>query len=86
MHRALTRVGTLLTPACFLFASWSVAAPKKAAALDPFTGYLMVHFTGESGTARRAPDRPVPVRGALPPRRRGPRSLTGNSPLVRTGQ
>lgn len=48
MSRALSRVGALLTLACVIFAAWSVTAPNKAAALDPFTGYLMAHFTGES--------------------------------------
>lgn len=48
MSRALGRIGVVLAAACLLFASSSVATPKEAAALDPFTGYLMVHFTGES--------------------------------------
>ncbi|WP_125775072.1 glycoside hydrolase family 43 protein [Antribacter gilvus] len=28
--------------------TWIVATAERAAALDPFTGYLMAHFTGES--------------------------------------
>ncbi|WP_326553835.1 glycoside hydrolase family 43 protein [Micromonospora sp. NBC_01813] len=49
----LTRLGASLAAACLLFTSWSVAAPKPAAALDPFTGYLMAHFTGESATGEQ---------------------------------
>ncbi|GAA4942018.1 glycoside hydrolase family 43 protein [Actinoplanes utahensis] len=44
MTRALTRVSAILT-LLVLFVT-GLAAP--ASALDPFTGYLMVHFTGES--------------------------------------
>jgi hypothetical protein len=31
----------------------SVASPRQAAALDPFTGYLMAHFIGESATGEQ---------------------------------
>jgi sucrose-6-phosphate hydrolase SacC (GH32 family) len=48
MSRSFARVGALVALACLIFASWSVAAPNKASALDPFAGYLMAHFTGES--------------------------------------
>src|SRR3712207_1972766 len=47
MSRPASRLGATLLAACLLFASWSMTAPKPAAALDPFTGYLMAHFTGE---------------------------------------
>ncbi|MFC0527751.1 glycoside hydrolase family 43 protein [Phytohabitans kaempferiae] len=53
MSRTLARVGATLTVACLAFASLSVAAPKKASALDPFTGYLMAHFTGESANGEQ---------------------------------
>jgi hypothetical protein len=37
--------------ACLLLASSALTAPKRAAAaLDPFTGYLMAHFIGEGST------------------------------------
>ncbi|GAA0928186.1 glycoside hydrolase family 43 protein [Virgisporangium aurantiacum] len=36
-----------------LVASWTVVMPKAALALDPFTGYLMAHFTGESSTGQQ---------------------------------
>ncbi len=48
MSRPFARMGALLALACLTFASWSVTAPTKASALDPFAGYLMAHFTGES--------------------------------------
>lgn len=53
MSRVLTRTGAVLVAACLLFTAWSVAAPKKALALDPFTGYLMAHFTGESSNGQQ---------------------------------
>jgi hypothetical protein len=53
MPRAVTRMGALLVAACLLFASWSVTTRKEAAALDPFTGYLMAHFTGESANGEQ---------------------------------
>jgi len=53
MSRTLHRVGALLAAAVLLFASWSVVSPKEAKALDPFTGYLMAHFTGESATGEQ---------------------------------
>ena len=49
----LFRLGAVLAAACLLFTSWSVAVPKPAAALDPFTGYLMAHFTSESATGEQ---------------------------------
>ncbi|WP_117212591.1 glycoside hydrolase family 43 protein [Allorhizocola rhizosphaerae] len=53
MSRAFARVAALLGAACLLSASLSVATPREAAALDPFTGYLMAHFTGESATGEQ---------------------------------
>ncbi|MEV0567510.1 glycoside hydrolase family 43 protein [Dactylosporangium sp. NPDC050588] len=48
MRRFLQRAVAVLFTASLLF-----AFPKPAAALDPFTGYLMAHFTGESSTAQQ---------------------------------
>ncbi|PZG02184.1 glycoside hydrolase family 43 protein [Micromonospora deserti] len=53
MPRTLARLSAVLVAACLLFTSWSAATPKEAAALDPFTGYLMAHFTGESSTGQQ---------------------------------
>ncbi|WP_440105163.1 glycoside hydrolase family 43 protein [Streptosporangium sp. H16] len=52
MLKALSRVGAVLA-ACLMFTSWSLAVPKEAAALEPFTGYLMAHFTGESANGEQ---------------------------------
>ncbi|MEO3820150.1 hypothetical protein [Plantactinospora sp. B24E8] len=53
MSRILTRLAAVLATAGLLFSTWSAATPKQAAALDPFTGYLMAHFTGESATGQQ---------------------------------
>jgi hypothetical protein len=53
MRRALARAGTLIGVACLLLTFWSVTTKKEAAALDPFTGYLMAHFTGESASGEQ---------------------------------
>lgn len=53
MSRALVRVGALLVVPVLLLASWSVTTRREAAALDPFTGYLMAHFTGESANGEQ---------------------------------
>ena len=53
MPNLLTRATAVLAAACLLFATWSGADPKRASALDPFTGYLLAHFTGESSTAQQ---------------------------------
>jgi hypothetical protein len=53
MSRIPSRVIAALTAACLIFASWSAVSPKRAAALDPFTGYLMAHFTGESSNGQQ---------------------------------
>ena len=45
MSRTVARVAATLAAVVVLFGSWSVAAPQRASALDPFTGYLMAHFT-----------------------------------------
>ncbi|GAB3171059.1 hypothetical protein GCM10027059_38700 [Myceligenerans halotolerans] len=39
---------TAFLAALSLVTGWTVATAERAAALDPFTGYLMAHFTGES--------------------------------------
>ncbi|MFF3444938.1 glycoside hydrolase family 43 protein [Streptosporangium sp. NPDC002721] len=52
MSRALSRMGAVLA-ACLMFVSWSPAVPAGAAALDPFTGYLMAHFTGETASGEQ---------------------------------
>ncbi|MBQ1023405.1 glycoside hydrolase family 43 protein [Micromonospora sp. C95] len=53
MSRVLTRVSALLATLCLLLLP-AVQAPRaEAAALDPFTGYLMAHFTGESATGEQ---------------------------------
>ncbi|GIJ24410.1 glycoside hydrolase family 43 protein [Micromonospora lutea] len=53
MSRVLTRLSALLAALCLLVLP-AVQAPRaEAAALDPFTGYLMAHFTGESATGEQ---------------------------------
>ncbi|NUT98034.1 MAG: 1,4-beta-xylanase [Saccharothrix sp.] len=47
MSRALTRAGALVAAVALLFTCWSVTTDRRAEALEPFTGYLMAHFTGE---------------------------------------
>jgi hypothetical protein len=53
MSRTLARAGALIGVACLLFASWSAVVRTAAAAAEPFTGYLMAHFTGESATGEQ---------------------------------
>ncbi|KXK63980.1 1,4-beta-xylanase [Micromonospora rosaria] len=53
MSRVVTRCGALVAAVLLLLTSWSVVAPTRALALDPFTGYLMAHFTGESATGQQ---------------------------------
>ncbi|TDD10223.1 glycoside hydrolase family 43 protein [Nonomuraea diastatica] len=48
MPTSLSRLGAVLTAACLVFTSFSLTSQRSAAALEPFTGYLMAHFTGES--------------------------------------
>jgi hypothetical protein len=48
----LRRAG-ILAVLLALATSWSVAMPKAAQALDPFTGYLMAHFVGESSVGQQ---------------------------------
>ncbi|MFC0111551.1 glycoside hydrolase family 43 protein [Kibdelosporangium aridum] len=52
MSRALSRVTALLAVIVLSFTAWSATASQSAAA-DPFTGYLMVHFTGESANGEQ---------------------------------
>ncbi|WP_207945415.1 hypothetical protein [Actinomadura sp. 7K534] len=49
MPGILSRVIAILATACLLAASWT----GIAAAADPFTGYLMAHFTGESANGEQ---------------------------------
>lgn len=53
MSRALVRMGALLAVCVLLLATWSVTTRRQAAALEPFTGYLMAHFTGESANGEQ---------------------------------
>ncbi|MFY1694216.1 glycoside hydrolase family 43 protein [Solwaraspora sp. WMMA2101] len=53
MPRTAARLGAIALAACLLFTSWTAVTPQRAAALDPFTGYLMVHFTGESANGEQ---------------------------------
>lgn len=53
MSRVLARAGAVLAAAGLLLASLSVTTRQEAAALDPFTGYLMAHFTGESANGEQ---------------------------------
>jgi hypothetical protein len=47
------RLGILITALLVLTASWTVAIPKPALALDPFAGYLMAHFIGEGSAGQQ---------------------------------
>jgi hypothetical protein len=53
MSRTAGRIGALAGVVVLLLAFWSVTTRKEAAALEPFTGYLMAHFTGESATGEQ---------------------------------
>ncbi|WBB81678.1 glycoside hydrolase family 43 protein [Micromonospora sp. WMMD882] len=54
MLRSLARAVASIAVAGLLFASSALAVGRPAAAaLDPFTGYLMAHFTGESATGEQ---------------------------------
>ncbi|GAB3839081.1 hypothetical protein GCM10029963_05910 [Micromonospora andamanensis] len=53
MSRVLTRASALLAALCLLLLSAAQTPRAAAAALDPFTGYLMAHFTGESATGEQ---------------------------------
>ncbi|MEG3636431.1 glycoside hydrolase family 43 protein [Micromonospora palythoicola] len=53
MSRVLTRASALLAALCLLLLPAAQAPRAEAAALDPFTGYLMAHFTGESATGEQ---------------------------------
>jgi len=53
MFRRVRRTGTLVALAGLMITLLSVAAPRPAAALDPFTGYLMLHFIGEGATGQQ---------------------------------
>jgi hypothetical protein len=53
MSRALTRLGALVTAVLLIVATWTMTTQHEAAALDPFAGYLMAHFTGESANGEQ---------------------------------
>ncbi|MBQ1047241.1 AbfB domain-containing protein [Micromonospora sp. C51] len=53
MSRVLTRASALLAALCLLLLPAAQTPRAEAAALDPFTGYLMAHFTGESATGEQ---------------------------------
>jgi hypothetical protein len=53
MSRVLTRASALIAALCLLLLPAAQAPRAEAAALDPFTGYLMAHFTGESATGEQ---------------------------------
>lgn len=48
MNRTLSRIGAALLTALLLLAGQILVAVDRASAADPFTGYLMAHFTGET--------------------------------------
>ncbi|WP_309111291.1 glycoside hydrolase family 43 protein [Saccharothrix sp.] len=48
MQGTLSRVGATLLTALLLLTAHVLVAVDRASAADPFTGYLMVHFTGET--------------------------------------
>jgi len=53
MSGTQSRLGALLTAVILILATWTVTTQREAAALDPFTGYLMAHFTGESANGEQ---------------------------------
>ncbi|XRQ13816.1 glycoside hydrolase family 43 protein [Actinomadura welshii] len=53
MSSPLSRLVAVLAAAVLLVASWAAAAPPGASAAEPFTGYLMAHFTGESANGEQ---------------------------------
>lgn len=53
MHRTRSRTTAVLATALALFAAHLLIGVGRASAADPFTGYLMAHFTGESATGEQ---------------------------------
>ncbi|KJK33652.1 1,4-beta-xylanase, partial [Lentzea aerocolonigenes] len=53
MSKILARLAAMLAAAFLLLTSWTAASPPRAAAADPLTGYLMVHFIGEGATGQQ---------------------------------
>ncbi|GGM59398.1 hypothetical protein GCM10011608_50650 [Micromonospora sonchi] len=53
MPRVAARVSALLAAICLLLLPAAQAPGAEAAALDPFTGYLLAHFTGESANGEQ---------------------------------
>jgi hypothetical protein len=51
--RTLSRIGASLVATVMLLIAQVLVAPNQASAADPFTGYLMVHFTGESANGEQ---------------------------------
>ncbi|GIH08919.1 hypothetical protein Rhe02_69860 [Rhizocola hellebori] len=53
MSRSIARMSALCTAIVVMVAGSTVLAQRAAVALDPFTGYLMAHFTGESANGEQ---------------------------------
>lgn len=53
MQRTLPRKGAWLVTAIMLFIAQVLVVTDRASAADPYTGYLMAHFTGESATGEQ---------------------------------
>ncbi|GAB3003194.1 glycoside hydrolase family 43 protein [Saccharothrix stipae] len=53
MKRTLSRIGAMLGAMLMLISAQVLFAVDRASAADPFTGYLMVHFTGEHATGEQ---------------------------------
>jgi hypothetical protein len=53
MHKIFSRLVAILAAASLLFTSWAVTTPQRAAAIDPFTSHLMVHFIGEGSAGQQ---------------------------------
>ncbi|PPK94560.1 alpha-L-arabinofuranosidase B-like protein [Kineococcus xinjiangensis] len=53
MPTALRRVASTLAAICLALAALIATTAERAAALDPFTGYLLAHFTGDTGNGEQ---------------------------------
>ena len=53
MYRTLARLSAVFLMLVSSAVATNVATQRSANALDPFTGYLMAHFTGESATGEQ---------------------------------
>lgn len=54
MQRTLSRIAATLVTALLLFAAYTLTPVGRASTADPFTSYLMAHFTGERAIGERA--------------------------------